>query len=296
MKRLMKWAGYGLAGVAGLLLVVMGGAYAVSEAMIRWPVARPKVQLVASTDPGAVARGARVAKLNGCQDCHGERLQGLLFHDEMPIVRLWAPNLSRAIAEQTDAELDGAIRHGVAADGRRLWVMPSSAFAHLTDQETADLLAYLRTFKPTGERQPRIQVGPVGRIGVLMGQFKSEPDMIAANGAGLKLVDLGPEHAQGRELARACVECHGQSLEGNKLAKSPDLSIAASYDPEDFARLLHTGIAAGDRKLGLMSQIAPVRFGGLTSEEVAALQGYLKARAARQIAVADATSQPVQQR
>ncbi|TAJ70094.1 MAG: c-type cytochrome [Phenylobacterium sp.] len=295
MKRLLKWAGLGLAGIAALLLIVIGGAFAVSEAMIRWPVDRPKVQLMASSDPGAVARGARVAKLNGCHDCHGEKLQGLLFHDEMPIIRAWGPNLSRAVAEQTDSELDAAIRHGVAANGRRLWMMPSSAFAHLSDRETADLLAYLRTYKPTGEKQPRFQVGPVGRLGVLLGQFKSEPDMIAANGGALKIADLGPEHARGRDLARACVECHGQSLEGNKTMKSPDLSIVASYDPADFARLLRTGVAAGDRKVGLMTQIAPARFGGLSSDEISALQGYLKARAARQIAMADVTSAGAQQ-
>jgi len=290
MKRLMKWAGYGLAGVGALLLVVVGVAYAASEAMIRWPVERPQVRLAASADSGAVARGAKVAKLNGCHDCHGDRLQGLLFHDEMPVIRAWGPNLSRAMAQQTDSELDAAIRHGVAADGRRLWMMPSSAFAHLSDRETADLLAYLRTFKPTGEAQPRFQVGPVGRLGVLLGQFRSEPDAIKANGAGLKFADLGPSHAQGRELARACVECHGQALEGNAMMKSPDLSIVASYDPEDFTRLLHTGMAAGNRKVGLMTQVAPARFGGLTDPEIAALQGYLKARSQRQIAQADLAS------
>lgn len=290
MKRLLKWAGYGVAGVVALLLVAVGGAYGVSEVMIRWPVDRPAVHLVASRDPGAVARGAQVAKLNGCHDCHGQKLEGLLFHDEMPVIRAWGPNLSRAIAAQTDSELDAAIRHGVAADGRRLWMMPSSAFAHLSDRETADLVAYLRTYRPTGETQPRFQVGPVGRLGVLLGKFRSEADMIAANGAGLRIAEAGPAHAKGRDLARACIECHGQSLEGNAMMKAPDLSIVASYDPEDFARLLHTGVAAGGRKVGLMTQVAPARFGGLTPEEVAALQGYLKARALRQIARADATS------
>jgi mono/diheme cytochrome c family protein len=290
MKRLLKWAGYGLAGIVALLLAVVGGAFAVSEAMIRWPAEKPTVRLVASSDPGAVERGRRVAKLNGCHDCHGKDLQGQLFHDEMPIIRAWGPNLSQAMARQTDSDLDRAIRHGVAADGRRLWIMPSSAFTHLTDQEAADLLAYLRTYKPAGETQPRFQVGYMGRIGVLLGQFQSEPDMLKADGPGLKLEDLGPEHAEGRELARACVECHGQTLRGNKMLKSPDLDIVASYDSEDFERLLHTGIAAGNRKLGLMSAVAPARFGDLTSEQIGALQGYLKTRAERQIARADVTS------
>jgi len=294
MKRLLKWAGYGLAGIAALLLVAIGGAFAVSEAMIRWPAETPTVRLAASSDPGAVERGRRVAKINGCHDCHGKNLEGQLFHDEMPIIRAWGPNLSRALATQSDADFDRAIRHGVAADGRRLWIMPSSAFQHLTDQETADLMAYLRTYKPTGEAQPRLQVGYVGRIGVLLGQFRSEPDMVKA-ATSLKLEDLGPQHAEGRALARACIECHGQALEGAKMLKSPDLSIVASYDPEDFARLLHTGVAAGNRKVGLMTQVAPARFGGLSSQEISALQGYLKARAERQIARADVTSTGTQQ-
>lgn len=177
MKRLLKWAGYALAGIVVLLLVAIGGGFAVSEAMIRWPTDKPEVRLVASSDPGAVERGRRVAVVNGCHDCHGRNLEGKLFHDEMPIIRAYAPNLSRALAGQSDGEVDGAIRHGVAADGRRLWIMPSSAFARLSDRESADLLAYLRTFRPNGETQPRFQVGPVGRLGVLLGQFKSEPDL-----------------------------------------------------------------------------------------------------------------------
>lgn len=295
MKRVLKWAGYGLAGVAALLLALVGGAFAVSEAMIWWPADKPEVRLVAASDAGAVERGQRVAKLNGCHDCHGGKLEGQLFHDEMPLVRAWGPNLSRLIANQTDADLDRAIRHGVGADGRRLWIMPSSAFAHLTDQEASDLLAYLRTFPPTGEVQPRFKVGPVGRIGVLLGKMKSEPDLLRANGQGLKLVDLGPEHAQGRDLARTCIECHGQRLEGNPMLKSPDLDMVASYEPEDFERLLHTGVAAGDRKVGLMTMVAPARFGDLTSEQIRALQAYLKARADRRIAQNDVTSGIAQQ-
>ena len=291
MNRVLKWAGYGLAGVVGACALVVGGAFAVSEVMIRWPVEKPRVTLVASSDPGAVERGRKVARLNGCHDCHGQRLEGLKFHDEMPIIRAWGPNLSLALAEQTDADFDAAVRHGVAADGRRLWMMPSSAFAHLTDQEMADLMAYLRTYKPTGVKQPRFQVGHIGRLGVLLGQFKSEPDTIRANGR-LHIADAGPQHAQGREVARACIECHGQTLEGAKFLKSPDLTIAASYDAEDFERLLRTGVAAGDRKLGLMSGVGPSRFNALTTQEIMALHGYLKARAERQFAAAEGAPTP----
>jgi len=293
MKRVLKWAGYGLAGVVGLSLVVIGCAFGVSEAMIRWPADRPQAILVASTDPGAVARGRKIATVQGCHDCHGAGFQGVLFHDEPAVVRAWAPNLTLAAAGRSDADLDRAIRHGVGFDGRRLWIMPSSAFAHLTDQETADLVAYVRTFRPAGGRQPDLQIGPVGRLGVLLGKFRSEPALIAAGGPGL--ADAGVTHAAGRDLARACVECHGQALEGGADMGAPDLTIAAFYDREDFERLLRTGVAAGGRKLGLMSEVAPARFNAWTSQEIGELHDYLKTRARRQLAAADAAAASVQQ-
>jgi cytochrome c553 len=290
MKRILKWVGYGLAGVAGLILLTVLGAIGASEAVIRWPVARPVTHMVASADAGGIERGRKIAILEGCHNCHGDQFEGKLFHDEPAIVRAWAPNLRLAAATQSDAELDGAIRHGVAADGRRLWIMPSEAFAQLTDQETSDLVAYLRSFKAAGARQPALQVGPVGRIGLLIGKFKSAPQMVAE--AGAVPVDAGPRHAAGRSLSRACVECHGEDLKGGRATGAPDLTIAASYDRQDFERLMRTGIAAGERKVGLMTEVAPVRFNVLSSKEIGELHEYLKARAAREFAARDAATLP----
>jgi mono/diheme cytochrome c family protein len=77
------------------------------------------------------------------------------------------------------------------------------------------------------------------------------------------------------------MECHGRDLKGGALANGPDLAIAGAYELADFEKLLRTGVAAGDRRLGLMSESAPVRFNVLSHEEIAALHAYLKARAER---------------
>lgn len=281
MKRVIKLAGVAVASLAAVVAVVAVGAFGASEAMIRWPQTAPASKVVAATDAGAVERGHRLATLNGCNDCHGAALEGRMFDDIPGVVRAYAPNLSLIVAQHTDAELDAAIRHGVGVDHRPLWIMPSSAFSQMTDAETADLLAYLRTFKPTGQPQPRLEIRPMGRIGVLLGKFKPEPQVLAER-AGQSLPDFGPEHAAGRQTARVCVECHGLQLKGDDFLKSPDLNVAAAYEPEDFAALMKTGVAAGGRKLGLMTAAARVRFHVLTDAEVSALQGYLKARAAAQ--------------
>jgi cytochrome c553 len=278
MKRVLRWIGLGFAAVATLMVFVGLGAFAASEAMIRWPQPKAKVELAASQDSGAVMRGKWIATVYGCHDCHGAQLTGRLFFDEMPIGRLSGPNLSKALAHQSDADVARAIRTGVAADGRSLWIMPSESFAHLTDGETADLIAYLRTF-PAKDGQPDVkQFGPVGRIGVVLGKFKPAPAVLKAE-AGVQPPDLGPQYAEGRNLVRACTECHGRDLKGSEAAKAPDLAIAGAYDPEDFEKLLRTGVAAGNRKLGLMSESAPGRFNALSHEEIGALHAYLKARA-----------------
>ena len=278
MKRVLVWVGKGLGALAALLVVVGLGAFAASEAMIRWPSPKVDVRLAAATDAGAAARGKRLANVYGCHDCHGARLEGKLFFDEMPVGRLAGPNLSKAMVHQSDADLARAIRTGVAADGRNLWIMPSDSFAQLSDGETADLIAYLRTFPARAGQANVREFGPVGRIGILIGKFRSAPQILKA-GPGAASIDLGPQYAQGRSLARACAECHGRDLKGGPTVNAPDLAIAGAYEPEDFERLLRTGVAAGNRKLGLMSEIAPARFSTLSHEEIGALQAYLKARA-----------------
>jgi mono/diheme cytochrome c family protein len=280
MKRVLKWAGFGVAGLAAVAVLAAGGAFAASEIMIRMPQPKPVSRIVAATDAGAVERGRVMAVRMGCVDCHGANLQGQMFHDIPGVVRLIAPNLTLVAAQESDADLDRAIRDGVGGDGRALWVMPSASFAHLSDAETADLIAFLRSKPAAGPPQPRLQVGPMGRVGALLGKFRPEVAAIKAH-ENLPLPDVGPTYAEGRALARACVECHGSTLGGvsGGPLTTPDLTIAAAYDPEDFARLMKTGVAAGGRELPMMSGTARSRFSNFSPEEAAALYGYLKARA-----------------
>lgn len=278
MGRMLRWISYGALGLVTFAVFAVLGGYAASEAMVRWPQAKAPVRLVANHGPDAVARGARIAKIYGCHDCHGADLTGRLFFDEMPVARISGPNLSRRLAHQSDEDIARAIRTGVAADGRPLFVMPSDAFSRLSDGETADLIAYLRTFPAKGEDKPVKELGPVGRIGVLVGKFRSAPAVLKREG-DLDPADLGPQYAEGRSLTRACIECHGLNLKGGAATGAPDLTVAGAYDLSDFKKLMRTGIAAGDRRLGLMTETAPARFTAFSDQEVEALHSYLRARA-----------------
>ena len=59
---------------------------------------------------------------------------------------------------------------------------------------------------------------------------------------------------------------------------TPPLVVAKAYSREQFGRLMHTGIGIGERELGLMSEVAKMRFTHLTVNEVDDLYDYLQSR------------------
>ena len=61
----------------------------------------------------------------------------------------------------------------------------------------------------------------------------------------------------------------------------PNLRMVAGYEKLQFERLMKTGIAAGDREVSLMSEVARGRYKHLTDAEIAAIYAYLQAVGAK---------------
>ncbi|HEX3407940.1 MAG TPA: cytochrome c [Caulobacteraceae bacterium] len=112
-------------------------------------------QAASSTDP-AVARGAALSKLGGCQGCHtGEG--GAPFAGGRPIGTPFGavystnitPDPATGIGRWSEADFRRAIRDGVAPGGQQLYpAFPYDHFTRLTDQDIADLYAFLRSRDP----------------------------------------------------------------------------------------------------------------------------------------------------
>ncbi|WP_428629775.1 c-type cytochrome [Sphingopyxis sp.] len=235
-----------------------------------------------SADP--VDHGARVASVLGCTGCHGDNLAGQDWSDP-EFAAMWTSNLSRLVPAMTDAQLTAVITGGKRPDGSVLWGMPSHLFTQLAAEDMASLLSFLRSKPPVGEMHPRPVFKALGQKEIAEGLFKSSPVDVAEQG-GLWPPDVGANHALGRYIARAtCAECHTMSLRGGTpypgAERRPDLRIAAAYDGAAFNRMLHTGIAPGERKLKLMGEVARGRFKHFSDTEIAALFGYLRAVAAK---------------
>lgn len=198
--------------------------------------------------------------------------------DEPMIGRVVAPNLTAAVRKYSDSELVGIIRNGVRPGGRSMMVMPAEAFVLLTDEDLGRIIAFLRSLPAVEGPGPSVSLGPLGRIGVAVGQFKTVAELIAETVPPPDATNR--EATYGRYLARTtCASCHGTSLRGdsNPDFTSPSLQLVAAYSPESFTQLMRAGVALGGRNLGTMSPWARQHLSHFTDAEIAALYNYLHA-------------------
>jgi cytochrome c553 len=267
-----------MGGVVVLAGLAAGAVYALSEREIRHQYADvPLARIAVPHDAGAIAKGKRLATLYGCfNSCHGERMQGLKLYDEPGIARINAPNLTRVVPEYTDAQLERLIRHGVKRDGTSTWIMPSPMFSHMSDEDLANVIAFLRSSPVLDGPMREVTLGYLGRIGIVAGKFKPLASTIARGERHPATADRSDPMTFGRYVVMTtCTECHGQKLQGDDFVKAPSLVVTAGYSESAFRHLMKTGIGLGDRKLGLMTEVSETRFANFTEEELRAVQTYL---------------------
>ena len=250
--------------------------YLVSEQIIarRYPL--PPSHVHASSDPKVIALGKHLVRPYGCADCHRPNLQGTFIPD----FGVSSRNLTRLAASFSDADFDRAIRKGLRPDGTSVAEsMPSDSFQYMPDGDVTAIISYIRSLKPAGPDIPPPSYDLNARWDILHGRKNMVSVWFPQQKPAL---DLGPRYARARQIAMsACGECHGTSLEGQSVGPPPhppNLTVVASYDRGDFLKFMHTGKAAGDRELPMMSQVARARIGHLTDAELNALYDYLGAR------------------
>ncbi len=279
MKRLMRWIGMALGSVAALAIIAYAVVYVLSERILRRTYEVPAVAPSIPTDPASIIEGRRLAIIRGCfGGCHGKEAEGIVMIDGPMIGRVVAPNLTAAVRKYSDAQLDAIIRHGVRPGGRSMMVMPSEAFVLLTDEDFGRIIAFLKSLPAVEGPGPSVSLGPLGRIGVAIGQFKTVAGLIADTVP--PPAATSEEAALGRYLARTtCPQCHGTSLRGdsNPDFTSPSLRIVAAYPRESFTQLMRTGVALGGRNLPTMGPLARQHLSHLKDTEIAALYSYLHA-------------------
>lgn len=261
-----------LAGIVAFALVLL---YAGSEWMLRQTHATLIEPIVADHSPAGLAEGGRLARIVGCRGCHSRDGTGRVLAEDFMIGRIAAPAIARRAAVYSDAELVRLIRHGVKRDGTALHVMPTQALTHLSDDDVARIIGWVRTLRQSPTDVPgTVSYGPLARFLILTGALDSK----------VMPIDLAPPlrpAETGRYFAHvSCLACHdlhqAKPEEGAPATIIPALAeVGAAYDPKAFRTLLRTGVGMTPRDLGLMGRVAKGDLRMLTDGEIAAIQAYL---------------------
>jgi mono/diheme cytochrome c family protein len=285
---LLKIVSRSLAALAILIALVAATVYLRSNARLHRlyhvVVPRPDVP----TDAAAVEMGHHLAISRGCLSCHGQDLAGAVVIDDPAMGRISGPNLTRGrggLPRFSDEDFVRAIRHGVAADGHGLFLMPSADYSRMTENDVVDLIAYVKSVPPVDRESPPLRVGPVSRALLVAGKFTLAADIIDHDHLKPDVVEPGPTVAYGRYLAVTCTGCHGENYSGGKIAIGPpSWPPAANLTPHpsgrlaqwteaDFVRALRTKRRPDGTEL---NAVMPSAFGQFTDIELEALWSFLK--------------------
>jgi cytochrome c553 len=265
VKKFLSW-------LLGLVLVAVVILYVASERRLVVP---SRAQFAVAPNGDAV-RGKHLAGVIGCTSCHNKDMGGKSSFSEDYVYRLVAPDLTRARDRYTDAALVRLFRTGAKSDGKLALGMPIEQLARMTDQEAADVIAFLRSAPLSKDPvEGSSHLYPLGRVGLLMDQYPlPDPKDIESAAVLRDRNEAGPSR---HLLSMTCAECHGLDEKGDPDGGTPPLVVAKAYSLDQFRRLLHTGITitGKDSASGLMSGVARWRFVNLTEDEIVGLHAYL---------------------
>lgn len=308
MKRLGKLLAWTVAALAVVLTV--GISFTIGWRPFIGPRARTLTARKFESTPARLARGEYLANsVTDCMGCHAEHdwtahdapvLPGTLGSgQDMNILKgfpgqVFAPNITpdpeTGAGAWSDDQLARAIREGVSHDGRALFpFMPYLAFRHMSDEDLASVIVYLRSLPAVHKQQPTTElIFPVKYL------IRNVPEPLDAP---VPEPDVSTPEKRGKYLVTiaGCTDCHtpqdahGQPLPGmdfgggfildgpwGRVASAnitPDPSGISYYDQAIFTQVIRTGFV-GARKL---SQIMPWHtYRGMTDEDIVAIFAYLK--------------------
>ena len=265
MKRVLKWIGFGLAGLLGLGVVAAIAAFALASAKLNRTYDVAVAAVPVPDDEAALAHGEHLVRaISACDSCHGKNLGGMVILDDPAIMTLYGPNLTAgeggAGARLSDEEWVRAIRDGVDADGKPFLLMPAQNFRSLTDGDLGAILAYVRSLPAVDNEVPEPRIGPMGYLLAL-----TEPAMVPAAQfdhaeprapAGEPGVTV--EYGSYLVTLGTCRDCHGEQLNGKPLPPMLDEPPARNLTPagelagwseEDFLQTIRSGVTPGGHQL-----------------------------------------------
>lgn len=257
MKRTLKYFGFAIGALVSLLVVgavVIGLSTGIR--LNRTYSVNPEPRAI-PTDSAAVAEGQRLAGIH-CTQCHGEDMAGDILFQDPGLGKAMTSNLTPGLGGvgvyYSDEDWVRAIRHGIGADGKSLFIMPSNDYWYMSDGDLSNLVAYLKSLPPVDNKVDDLELTPLARLLVGAGAFGPviRAEGIDHDGPRPPAPEPGMTAEYGAYLVNisSCRACHGEPLSGGK-DPNPDAPPAPNLTPggalqmwteQDFINFMRTGV------------------------------------------------------
>ena len=247
-----------------------------------------------------VARGQYVAAMGDCAACHsvpGAQPYAGGYALQTPFGVIKSSNITQdpetGIGGWNLAQFDKAVRHGIGSHGYLYPAMPYTAYSKMTDQDMADLWAYIKTLPAVRQKVVENELPfPYNQRLLLAGWnllffkdqvFTSLPGVTAAVNRGDYLVN-GPGHcaachtaknALGGDVAAAFAGGTLQGWHAPDLTPNPHTGLG-KWSNEDVVSYLKTGTSRQAVAAGPMMEAVENSTQYLTDDDLHAITAYLQ--------------------
>lgn len=195
-----------------------------------------------------------------------------------PVTELTAP--ATTLAQAIEGEIFRAIRNGIDAEGRWLFIMASVKGRSLSDEDIEALIAYLRNTPAMTHNTPNPpdQVSPLGLVMLGAGMLPDPPPVIEGI---ITAPPKGPTAEYGEYIFsyQDCTLCHGEDLRdgaGGQLSPmGPSLHLVKGWTEAEFITTLRTGVDPSGHQLNGTLMPWPA-IGRMDDDELQAMYHYLQ--------------------
>ena len=294
MRKVLQWVGILVAGLVGLVVVVVLGAWGMANYRMNRTYNVDEEKLTIPTDAASIERGRYLATaMSPCIGCHGPDLSGTFLLDDPAIGQIYSANLTSGKggkgAEYTDEDWVRALRHGVGPDGKALLVMPAQYYSRLSDADLGALIAYIKSVPAVDKASPEPRLTFMAQVLFGLGQFGELPADMILKAPAMARPSPGVNAAYGDYIAQVsgCRDCHGPDLTGGTAGgpngpKTPNLTSGGEllvWTEADFIKAFRTGMTPSGRTLSVEM---PIKEYQMNDDDLKALFLYLKSLPAAQ--------------
>ena len=227
MKSTLKKIGVVFGVLVGLILLANLVFYTLGESRLKRVYNIQNESIPIPNDEESLAEGKRIFQYRGCEACHGEQLEGVVYLDNPAIGQVITPNLTTGEggigSQRTQEDLLRSIWHGVRPDGTPLLFMPSTEFYFLSDKDVGRVIAYIRSIPPTNNEMPASKLSVTGRI--VMNVAKEitflPAELIPHEAPRPAAPQPGITAEYGEYLSYSCQVCHGPTYSGGEIPGFP---------------------------------------------------------------------------